>query len=86
MANQDFTRENKKPTTHDKQKRLAEEELEKRISRLQLAIKKEKDPKLKQEISLLLQQYETEHKNLLQKKLKEYAEIAEEKVEANEEK
>ena len=68
MANQDFTRENKKPTTHDKQKRLAEEELEKRISRLQLAIKKEKDPKLKQEISLLLQQYETEHKNLLQKK------------------
>ena len=67
MANQDFTRENKKPTTHDKQKRLAEEELEKRISRLQLAIKKEKDPKLKQEISLLLQQYETEHKNLLQK-------------------
>ena len=67
MANQDFTRKNKKPTTHDKQKRLAEEELEKRISRLQLAIKKEKDPKLKQEISLLLQQYETEHKNLLQK-------------------
>ena len=42
MANQDFTRKNKKPTTHDKQKRLAEEELEKRISRLQLAIKKEK--------------------------------------------
>lgn len=68
MANQDFTRKNKKPTTHDKQKRLAEEELEKRISRLQLAIKKEKDPKLKQEISLLLQQYETEYKNLLQKK------------------
>lgn len=68
MANQDFTRKNKKTTTHDKQKRLSEEELEKRISRLQLAIKKEKDPKLKQEISLLLQQYETEHKNLLQKK------------------
>ncbi|BAQ24185.1 hypothetical protein SRT_09240 [Streptococcus troglodytae] len=42
MSNQDFTRKNTKPTAHDKQKRLAEEELGKRISRLQLALKKEK--------------------------------------------
>ncbi len=42
MANQDFTRKNKKPTTHDKQKRLAEEELEKKNFSSSVSYKKRK--------------------------------------------